>query len=285
MKSSIIVCFFLALILGACQKEDNPILPDLTRVPLPLITLDASSDASISSQDVAGFNGEFIVDLYFKHDVPPQKFDVVAVKNDDPTKVIKIKEGISTFPTTVAFTGTDILSGFGEVKEGDKVTVGADVYLSNGQKIEAFPLTGTNYGASIIGQPGSSPFVELLVQCVFDKNSFNSDYTITQDDWADFDPGEKVAVRPGSADNQITITAYPAPKYGKNRKPMIVEVDPATSIATVEEQVIGDYDGAPPGATVRGSGTVNPCGDKITLTLNFNVGGDDYPDRVLILEK
>lgn len=285
MKSSLIVCFFLAFILGACQKEDNPKIPALTRVPLPLITLDPSSDVAISSQDVASFNGKFVVDLYFKNDIPPQKFDLVAVKNDDPSTVIKIKEGITTFPTTVELSGAEILAGFGDAKEGDKFTVGADVYMSDGQKIEAFPLTGTNYGASILGQPGSSPFIELLVQCVFDKNSFNSDYTITQDDWEDFDLGTKVAVRPGAGDNQISITAYPSPDFGTNRKPMIVDVDPATSVATVAEQVIGDYDGAPPGATIKGSGVVNPCGDKITLTLTFNIGGDDYPDNVLVLEK
>jgi hypothetical protein len=41
----------------------------------------------------------------------------------------------------------------------------------------------------------------------------------------------------------------------------------------------------PPGATIRGSGNVNPCGDKITLTLTFDIGGDEYPDYVLVLEK
>ena len=66
---------------------------------------------------------------------------------------------------------------------------------------------------------------------------------------------------------------------------MVLDVDPATNVVTINEQVIGDYDGAPPDATARGTGTVNPCGTKITLSVTLNIGGDDYADNVLILEK
>lgn len=285
MKISIIIGLLITIFFVSCRKEDNPILPDLIRVPLPLITLDPSGDASVSAQDVAGFDGKIVVDLYFKNDVPPQKFDLVIIKNGDPSTVKKIKEGITSFPTTVNFTGAEILAAFGTAQEGDQFSIGADATSAGGQKFEAFPLTGTSYGASILGQPGSSPIVQLLVLCAFDKNSFNGNYTVTQDDWADFELGETVAVKPGAGDNQLSITAYPSPAFGTNRKAMIVDVDPATSIATVTEQVIGDYDGAPPGATIRGTGAVNPCGDRITLTLTFNIGGDEYTDNVLVLEK
>jgi len=68
MKSSIIVCFLVALVFSSCRKEDNPKLPDLIRVPLPLITVDPTGDASISAQNSAAFKGKVVVDLYFKND-------------------------------------------------------------------------------------------------------------------------------------------------------------------------------------------------------------------------
>ncbi len=285
MKSSIIICFLSVLLFGSCRKEDNPKLPDLIRVPLPLITLDPTGDASISAQDVNAFTGKVIVDIYFKNDTKPQKFDLVAMKNGDPSTVKILKEGITTFPTTVEVTGAQISTAFGTPKEGDKIDIGADVTTISGQKIEAFPLTGNPYGSSIAGQPGSSTSIQYVVLCAFNKASFNGNYKVVQDDFQDFKAADLIAVNPGAGDNQISVTAYPSPDFGKNRKAMIVDVDPATSIATVAEQVIGDYDGAPPGATVRGSGTVNPCGDKITLTLTINIGGDDFADNVFIIEK
>ena len=285
MKSSIIVCFLVALVFSSCRKEDNPKLPDLIRVPLPLITVDPTGDASISAQNSAAFKGKVVVDLYFKNDIAPQKFDLVIIKNGDPSTVKILKEGITTFPTTVEVTGAQIAAAFGAPVEGDKFDIGADVFTVSGQKIEAFPLTGNPYGSSIAGQPGSSTSVEYLVLCAFNKASFDGNYSVVQDDWADFGVGDLIVVKPGTGANQISVTAYPSPDFGKNRKAMIVDVDPATSVATVAEQVIGDYDGAPPGATVRGSGTVNPCGDKITLSLTINIGGDDYADNVFIIEK
>lgn len=285
MKSSIIVCFFAALIFGSCRKEDNPKLPDLIRVPLPLITLDPTGDATISAQNSASFKGKFIVDVYFKNDIPPQKFDIVIIKNGDPSTVKILQAGITTFPTTMEVTGAQITAAFGAPSEGDKYDIGADVFIANGQKIEAFPATGTAYGSSIAGQPGSNTSIEYVVLCGFDKNSFNGNYKVVRDDWQDFAAGDLIAVQPGTGANQISIAAYPSPAFGKNRKPMVIDVDPVTFIVTVPLQVVGDYDGAPPGATVKGSGTVNPCGDKITLSVTINIGGTDYPDNMLILEK
>lgn len=277
---------FVALcVLASCRKEDNPKLPDLIRVPLPLITADPMGDAAISAQDVAAFKGKVIVDVYFKNDIKPQKFDLVAIKNGDPSTVKVLKENITAFPTTVEVTGTQLATAFGTPVEGDKFDIGADVTTAGGQRVQAFPLVGSPYGSSIAGQPGSSTSIQYTVLCAFNKSSFNGNYSVVQDDWADFGAGDLIAVKPGAGDNQIAVTAYPSPDYGTNRKDMILDVDPNTFAVTVAEQVIGDYDGAPPGATVKGTGTVNPCGDKISLTITINIGGEEYPGNVFIIEK
>src|ERR1700741_2178140 len=113
MKRSIILSFVLALFFISCRKEDNPVLPALSRVPLPLITLDPTSDASISAQDADAFHGKFIVDLYFKNDVPPQKMNIVIIKNGDPSTVKTVQDGVTTYPTTVEITGAQIAALFG----------------------------------------------------------------------------------------------------------------------------------------------------------------------------
>ena len=286
MKSSIIISFLLTLFFVSCRKEDNPKLPGLTRVPVPLITKDASGDDVISGGDPDSFAGKFIVDLFFEIDIKPQKFDIVVIKNGDKANVKTIQTGVTTFPSTIEITGVQLATLFGEpIAAGDNFEIGADITTVDGQTFQAFPAVGEGYGAGVAAQPGASTSILYLALCGFDKANFNGNYTVAQDDWADFAVGELVAVKPGVGENQISVTAYPSPAFGKNRKAMIIDVDPVTFEVTVPEQVIGDYDGAPPGATVRGTGTVNPCGDNITLTLTINIGGDDYADNVLILEK
>jgi|SRR4030095_15804972 len=271
---------------NSCRKEDNVKLPDLIRAPLPKVTKDPSGDDVISGQDPAAFAGKVVVDMYFPNDIKPQKADVVVIRNGDNASVKTLQADITSFPTTVAFTGTQLETLFGQpIVAGDNFDIGVDLTTTDGLKFEAFPITGLPYAAGTAAQPGSSTTVQYVAVCEFNKASFNGNYTVVQDDWADFAVGDLVAVKPGTGDNEISILAYPSPAFGTNRKPMILKVNPTTWEVTIDEQVIGDYNGAPPGATARGTGTVNPCGDEISLLVTINIGGDDYEDNVLILHK
>jgi hypothetical protein len=268
-----------------CKKNDSAVPVGLTRVPVPLITKDPTGDVNISGQNPASFVGKFVVDMYFKSDKLPQKVDVVVVKNGDNSNVKVLQAGITTFPTSLQVTGPQLVTLFGPIVIGDNFQVGADVTTADGVKVEAFPVTGTSYAAGIFSEPGASPIITYLAACTFSNTSFNGNYTVAQDDWADFSVGDPIAVAPGASSNQISVTAYPAPAFGNNRKPMIITVDPSTFAVTIPLQVIGDYFGAPPNATIKGTGTVNPCGDNISLTVTINVGGTDYPGLVLKLNR
>lgn len=288
MKRIIIYSILFAFtLLNACRKSDNPKIPTLARAPIPQLTIDPNGDAAISGLDPGSFAGKVIVDMFFKTDVTPQKVNVVVIKNGDKTNPQIIQANVTTFPTTIDVTGAQLATLFGEpIVTGDNFEIGADITNVSGQTFQAFPAVGSAYGAGVNGEyGGTSTTVNFLAVCVFDKASFNGNYKVAQDDWADFAVGDLIEVKPGAGDNEISITAYPSPDYGTNRKAMIVTVNPDTYEVTVPEQIIGDYDGAPAGATVKGIGTLNPCGDNITLTLTFNLGGDEYADNVLILEK
>src|SRR6185295_4098316 len=134
MKNSIILSFLFTLFFVSCRKEDNAKLPDLERVPVPLITKDAAGDAVISGQDPASFAGKVIVDLFFATDTKPQKIDLVVIKNDDKTIIKTIKEGITAFPTTVEITGSQLETLFGEpIVAGDNFDIGADITTVSGK--------------------------------------------------------------------------------------------------------------------------------------------------------
>jgi hypothetical protein len=83
-------------------------------------------------------------------------------------------------------------------------------------------------------------------------------------------------VVPGPAANQVTIFAYPAPKYGTNRKGMVINITSA-NVVTIPEQIIGDYFAGggtfDKDITIQGGGTVNSCTKTISLTgLKFKQG-------------
>jgi len=187
---------------NSCRKEDNVKLPELTRVPLPLITKDPGGDDVISGQEPASFNGKFVVDMYFPNDIKPQKADAVVIRNGDKSIVKTIQADITSFPTTVEVTGTQLATLFGEpIVAGDNFQIGVDLTTVDGLKFEAFPITGNAYASGTAAQPGSSTTITYVAVCAFDQRAFHSNYTVQLDDWPDFAVGDAVVVKSGVGDN------------------------------------------------------------------------------------
>jgi hypothetical protein len=163
-KLIIIYSLFAALIFIGCRKDDNPKIPELTRVPLPLITVDDASDVNINAASPASFKGKVNVALYFETDEPPQKMDLVAIKNGEKTSVKLLKADITSFPTAVDITGQQLITLFGPIEEGDEFEVGADITKKDGQLFQAFPALGEGYGTGVNTQNGASTSVLFVAE-------------------------------------------------------------------------------------------------------------------------
>ena len=274
---SILLAAFAA-IFTACSKDDEEPPPD-TRFPLPFISKDTTGDVFIPGKDPASFLGKFIIDMYYGTDVKPQKVDIVVIRNDNRANVKSIKADVTSFPASIEITGTGLTTLFDStIKQGDKFEIGADVTTINGQKFEAFPVTGNPYGADTATLPGSRFSIVYVTTCTFDKNSFNGQYTVVHNtigdaDWGELKVGDLVSVRPGTGENDLVVVAYPYNTLVYPPYPMICQVNPATFEVTVPRQLIGvpmysyPYLWAEPGT---GPGTVNPCGDAITLNMTLS---------------
>ena len=267
----------------SCSKNNVAPIPD-SRFPLPSIIKDSTADESISGKRPEDFLGKIVVDMYYGTEVIAQKVDVVVIRNGNKSNVKVIKSGVTSFPTTIEVTGTQLTTLFDStIKLGDKFEIAADVTAQDGRVYTGFPLTGNPYDADTATLTNSSFSITYVTECTYDKNDFNGFYKVLVNTW-DYQVGDSVEVRPGP-DNTLLITAWPNPDVGNfTRIPMRVEVDPVAHVATIPMQVVGEFAGGQAHMIDEGTGTVSPCGDKITLSLMFMLDSY-YGEQSLILGK
>ena len=240
MQTKIIYGFLAAVvILASCRKEDNPVLPDdLQRATIPQLAKDSSTDLNISGQDPHSFTGKFTLDQYFKTDNGYTSFDVVVIKNGDPSSVQVLQQNVTSIPAEFTVTGDQLTTLFGaEIVAGDFFDIGADVTLTNGQKIEAFPVDGNpNYDPNVFTLPGLQPItIRYASLCQFDATEYDGDFVVVQDDWQDYQPGDVIPV------TMIDATHVSFEYAALDAQPIIVEVDLASNTTSVENQYFGNY--------------------------------------------
>lgn len=288
MKSSIILSFLLALFFISCRKEDNPKLPDLIRVPVPLITKDATGDAVISALEPESFAGKFVVDMFFATDTKPQKADVVVIKNDDKTNVKIIQANVTTFPTTVEVTGAQLTTLFGEpIVLGDNFDIGADITTISGQTFQAFPAVGDAYGPGVSAQPGASLTVRYSAVCVYDPEIYQGNFVVIEDEFADLLPGDIVVLT--KIDDTHFSYIYPS---GINPTPIVVTVDPLSNEVAISKQKFGNaftweptYTNPNAESATDPRNFVAPCAQEWGVVINYSVDQGDFGSYYLKMKK
>lgn len=279
--------FSVAAFFTACTKEGNGKLPELSNFPLPLVAKVAGSEQVISAQDPDAFSGKFTVGLYFPNDAPPKKLDVVIIKNNDKTNVKVLKTDVTTFPTEITITGTQLATLFNApVFLGDKFDIGVDVTTYTGAKFEAFPITGASYAAGIAAQPGASTFVRYEAVCQYKPEDFQGDFKVITDEWADYTPGDFVQL------TQVDATHFSFKFLAADPRPIVVTVNAVTNAVTVPKQVYGS--GYPPGWTLGDISAesvasvdnfVAPCSGTFSVILKHTVAAGTIGEFKLVLKK
>jgi hypothetical protein len=291
MKKIIIYSLYLfsaAVFFPACKKDVNGKLPELTSVPLPLLQKVTGTDQVISAQTPDAFSGKFTVGLYFPNDAPPKKFDVVVIKNNDKANVKVIKADVTSFPTDVTVTGTQLATLFGSaIVLGDKFDISVDVTTYTGQKFEAFPVVGNSYAAGIAAQPGSSTLIRYEAVCQYIPAAYQGSFEVVSDDWGDYVPGDIVQL------TMVDNTHFSFKYLADGALPIVVTVNPVTNAVTVPKQVYGSgYGGAswPYGniscESVPGvDDFVAPCAGTFSVVLKHTVAAGSFGEAKIVLKK
>lgn len=282
----ITVVIVTATVFTACKKNDGPVPVDLVRVPQVQVVKVAGTDAVIDVLNLADFEGKFTVGTYYANDIKPEKMDVVIVKNGNNANVKVFKTDVTTFPSEYTITTAELEALFGApVELNDRFDIGGDVYI-NGQKFQAFPITGTANGGGVATQPGASPFTRYSAVCAYDPDLYEGDFEVEEDEFGDTEPGDIITIT--RIDDTHFSYIYPS---CVDPIPIVVTVDPLTNATSITKQKIGSkftwaaYTN-PNAATVASvDNVVLPCDKSFSVLINYTVDQGSFGNFKFTLKK
>ncbi len=256
----------LALIVASCEPDGKGNLPDIERVPIPLMKQVANSDVLI--QDPAAFKGKFTVDLYFKEDVAPKQIDVVVTRNGDYGVSKVLKAAVTSFPTTVDVTTAQLAALFGldvsKVVPGDYFEIGSTIVTQSGLTVPAFSKTGNQFSADISNFPGASLKLKYPVVCPLDLDDFVGKATAVDPLFMEYDYPVTIT-REGT--NVLVITGF----VDDPTSVLKITIDPQTTKVTVPSTPATPLIWGYHNLKVVGAGEINACKGEVTLNLAYSV--------------
>ncbi len=298
MKNKILLySLFASLLLIGCKKDDGAIAKAdgiaLEVVPSMQITKVAGFTGDIIPSTIASYVGKIKIDFLYSYLgiplTPPEKVDLVIIKNGDKANVKVLKAGITgPFPIEVSFTGPELLTLFGSIVTCDGFQVGFNVY-ANGKKYEAYPAGGVAAGSGGVtdpSQPGYSVLLNYNTKVEYDANIYKGNFVVVSDAFEDFPVGSTVVLTQVSA-FQFSF-ASPAVQ---NPLQFTLTVDPNTLLISAPRQKIGDWFLWEPTYTnpsIAVSGTtsfVTPCSKLLTVMLDYRVDQGGFGAYKLVLRK
>jgi hypothetical protein len=270
----------LSIFVASCSSDGNGNLPDLERVPIPLLKLDDNADVLI--QEPTEFKGKFTVDMYFKNDVAPKQVDIVVAKNGDYKTVKILQAAVTTFPVTVDIDAAKLATAFGmnvsQIVPGDFFEVGTNIITQSGMTIPAFSDVSNQFSADVSNFPGSSLSLKYPVVCPLDLDEFVGKFTAVDPGFMEYDypvtitrEGENVLVITGFVDDPESVIK--------------VTVDPRTTKTSVPSTLATPSIFGYHNLRVVGTGEINACTNSFTINLGYTVDEGNFGNYLLTVKK
>lgn len=291
----LVMLFAITLLLGSCKKNDlaqnNPFVDVANLGNGAYITLNSTVNANLDFAALATSKVGIKVDAY-NNGVKIKEIKMYVYKgssaNRSDWKFIKTVPLSGT--TELSATGAEIATAYGVsagalFSPGQFYTFYNQVVTEDGRTFDLANTPGalessTNYNAAF-------RFTAFVV-CPF-TGGMTGNYTVVQDDWADWSVGDVVAVTDGPAANQINLGAvWPNPAYGDLLSPLTIQIDPLTGTAKLANTSnFADY-GVIVAPYLPSSGTLGyvfSCTGYIGLKIGIKSATTDYGVYTLILQK
>lgn len=263
---SLIILLGGMVLLSHCRKNDNEKLPALVQTPIPLLTIDETTDFLI--EDPNQFSSKFNVGLYFKDNTPPRTSDIAVTMNGDYSNVKILKTGVTTLPAVESVTAKEMIELFGkttaDIKAGDYFEIGLNMTLDNGQVVPAFLDGQSPYGGDAMNLDGSSPTIKYRKVCPLDLDEFTGTFTIDDPDF--WEGSYPVTISRDGAEG-LKITGFI-----ENPSAVVkVTIDPKKHSVIIPKQTyLASYIGYH-NFTIVGAGELDACNKIITASITNSV--------------
>lgn len=271
----------LIVVFYSCEKDGGDSLIEFQNGAVPNLTKTAGTDQGINLLALNS-GGDLNIGLTVgvgMGDVA--SMDIIGFYTKGTTKERGIlKTGITSFPSQIVITKADLFNAFtsvnsaSDVSVSDKLLITAELTLKDGSVVKIYRDNGDrNFGADISNSAQFKVSQEYIISCPLeDASQFNGNYTVVEDQWADYAAGDTVPVSYVPADGlfvfRVLCTNNP---YISNPSTayLICTINPATNAVTVTSNEQWSYIGWNT-VTVTGSGSVASCTGDINLKLNFS---------------
>lgn len=281
MKKISLLLIVFVLTFTSCTNDGGSSKEDLNEAAIPNITKIATTDQGLN---VAALRAGQPINIGLNVDVAfgdVASMDVVGIYTKGTVKEkATLKTNLTTFPSIVNITQTDLYSAFNilnsasDVALTDNLVISADLTLKNGTVIKMYNSNGsTNFGSGVANFAGIKVLQTYIVSCpLVDASLFNGNYKVTADQWDDYGVGPIIPVVYNAANGtkvfRIPNTTRPYIVNGSTSY-LICTVNTTTNTVEVTSNVPWDYGGGFI-TTVTGTGTVGSCTGDINLRLNFS---------------
>jgi hypothetical protein len=270
----------LSVLFPSCLKKSE-ISGDMSALVLgSYVTLDSTINSNL---DFSNASSAVSIKIKGKVGSPVASINIYVATGSDPLdtsgwKLIKnvaysdgVILSVSTTELTNALAPNPIAPGTQYVLQNQVVT-------KDGRKFSV-ANTPSTYNSFPAYNMALTWFATAV--CVFNQTDAAGTYKVTyDDDWKDYHDGDLITVSPGPGPNEINALIYPSIVLGGGTGQVntIIDVDPATDVATVKSQFTGYYGPSDPAnkVTVSGSGVVFSCTGYISILFNVNIGGSNY---------
>jgi len=268
--------------ISSCEKDSKNPLDDAGAVPLgSYLTLVESINQNVDFSDATSSVSIKVTGV----GSPVDKIDMLVVEGATlDVSAWKLIKSISYTGegTELSTTNGEISAALGvPLQPGVQYTIYNRVTTVDGRVFDLI-----NAGPNVEAPDFASVFQWTVNAVAPYTGNMAGDYKVNVDGWVDYAVGTILtgAVIDGPGANQITLNVYPNPDFGSPLDPIIVDIDPATGVATVPAVLYGDY-----GVLIscEGGGYVFSATGTVDLTLNHFEGTPDnsYGNYRLVIVK
>jgi hypothetical protein len=268
MKKTYFLSLFFLLLILSCNKSED-FYKELGKGAY--LTLVIQNNGLLNAVDPGSTVGQ-VVNSYGEP-VESVNLYVSATATTDKAQWELIKNIPFSGETTIAATNTEIATALaltpGALEPGSVYHLYNEAVLADGRMFSSANTSDID----VENQPAFNVAFHFTatVVCPYDPSTIAGTYTVVQDDWADWTPGDQVQVTEGTGANEIDISqVWPNPAFAAVVTPLTITVDPIAGTATIPANVtFGNY-GAYQAVTGTGNtGFVFSCKGQISIRVHI----------------